>query len=163
MDCDFQMPPSKIHDLVEAVENGYDVAIGSRFAEGGDDLRYDKDLNHKRIVDIHRILSRWICIVTSILFFTTLKDWTSGFIAIRKDIFNKFKLKGDYGEYFMYLLHYLIVSNYKIKELPYVLRPRLRGTPKTTESYFGLFTKGTKYIFAVLRLSSLGNQFRKQD
>jgi len=48
-------------------------------------------------------------------------DWASGFVAIRKDIFNNFNLIGDHGEYFMYLVHHLIKSECPVLEVPYVL------------------------------------------
>ena len=153
MDCDFQMDPSKISELIEVVEDGYDVAVGSRFIRGGDDFRYSKDLNHEKIVIIHKLLSRLICLVTSIVFSTTHQDWTSGFIAIRREIFKEVRLQGDYGEYFMYLMHYIIKSGYKVKEVPYVLFPRQRGTSKTSDGYVDLIAKGIGYIMAVLRLS----------
>lgn len=149
MDCDFQMSPSKIPDLVEAIDNGYDLAVGSRFVKGGNDARYDKKLGYGRIVSVHKFLSRLICMVTSVVFLTNHKDWTSGFIAIRKSIFDKIKLEGNYGEYFMYLLYYAIKSGYKVTEIPYTLTPRRRGISKTAENYFGLIWNGVKYLFAV--------------
>jgi dolichol-phosphate mannosyltransferase len=39
MDCDFSMPPEVIPRLVEALGDGYDIAIGSRYVEGGKDGR----------------------------------------------------------------------------------------------------------------------------
>ncbi len=85
---------------------------------------------------------------------TNHKDWTSGFIAIRKKIFDKIRLHGDYGEYFMYFIYYVIKSGYKVKEVSYVLTPRVRGTSKTSNSYVGLAVKGIKYLFAVFRLAT---------
>jgi dolichol-phosphate mannosyltransferase len=153
MDSDFQMPPSKIPELLEALENGYDVAVGSRFIKGGSDHRYDKALHHRKIVDIHRILSRLICWVTSIIFLTNHKDWTSGFIAIKRNIFDHVELQGNYGEYFMYLLHYVIKSGYKVIEIPYVLAPRHKGDSKTTKSYNSLIIKGVKYFSDVVLIA----------
>ncbi len=42
------------------------------------------------------------------IFFTSFKDRTSGFIAIKRKIFDNCRLKGDYGVYFLYLMHYVI-------------------------------------------------------
>lgn len=153
MDCDFQMSPSRIPGLLEGIENGYDVAVGSRFVKEGKDVRYDKKLGQGQIVNIHKSLSRLICLATSVIFLTNHKDWTSGFIAIRRKIFDRIRLKGDYGEYFMYLIHYVIKSGYKVIEIPYILLPRRRGTSKTSWSYFNLATKGIKYLSAVFHLA----------
>ena len=160
MDCDFQMPPKKIAELLAAVDIGYDVAVGSRFIEGGGDARNDKSLDQPRIVYIHRFLSRLICALTSLVFRMNFKDWTSGFIAIRKTIFKNIMLSGDYGEYFIYLIHYVIRSGYKVIEIPYVVMPRLRGSSKTSASYLGMFSKGLRYLYAVLELA-LFNNYRK--
>ncbi len=153
MDCDFQMPPEKIAELLEAIEDGYDVAVGSRFIKGGGDARNDRSLDQKRIIYIHRFLSRLICAIASLVFRMKFKDWTSGFIAIKKKIFDKFELHGDYGEYFIYLMHYAIKRGYRYIEIPYVVTPRLEGSSKTSASYLGMISKGMKYLFAIFKLS----------
>jgi dolichol-phosphate mannosyltransferase len=153
MDCDFQMPPSKISELLSAIDSGYDVAVGSRFVKGGGDARNDRSLNQPRIVYIHRFLSRLICAFCSFIFRMDFKDWTSGFIAIRKHIFDDIMLFGDYGEYFIYLIHYAVSSGYKVVEIPYVVTPRLRGSSKTSASYLGMISKGVKYVAALVNLA----------
>ena len=165
MDSDFQMPPSVVMDLIDKVKNGYDVAIGSRFVHGGRDERDKKSSNSKKIVSIQRFLSLLICRLTSRVFKTNHSDWTSGFIALKKEIFRGRYLLGDYGEYFMYLVHHLIKLRYRVVEVPYVLMPRQRGTSKTSQSYAGMIFKGIKYIYAVVRLRLFDdlyyNKFRK--
>ena len=101
MDCDFQMPPWVVPELGKEVENGYDAAIGSRYADGGKDLRYEYNLNSKYLTVLQTYLSIAICRFTSFLFASNHKDWTSGFIAIKKNLFDRMDLFGDYGEYFM--------------------------------------------------------------
>jgi len=158
MDCDFQMPPSTVIELISTINKGYDAVVGSRFIEGGDDLRYDYKASQGQIVNIHRYLSKLICILTAKIFATNHTDWTSGFIAINKKVFDRFSLFGDYGEYFMYLIHYLKKSQYKIIEIPYTLLPRRSGFSKTSESYIGMLLKGIKYLYAIIRLK-LFDQF----
>jgi dolichol-phosphate mannosyltransferase len=153
MDCDFQMPPEKLPELVMAVERGCDAAVGSRFVPGGKDVRYDKYLRHPKIVEVHRLLSHLICLMTSAAFLTSHKDWTSGFIAIKREIFDHIRLRGGYGEYFMYLIHYLLKTGHQVVEIPYTLNPRREGVSKTSENYLGLFAKGTHYLVAVLWLA----------
>ncbi len=152
MDCDLQMPTTLISELIFKVENGYDAAIGSRFIKGGGDIRHLNKSNRKIITKIHRHLSKLICKLTSIVLNTDFSDWTSGFIAIRKDIFNSFNLIGDHGEYFMYLAHHLIKSDYRVLEVPYVLKPRVRGKSKTAEGYFSMIIMGIRYLFALVKL-----------
>jgi len=155
MDCDFQQPPSVVPKLVEKVESGFDAAIGSRYVGDGKDLRYNQTVNHKKITLIHTYLSVAICRFTAFIFSSNQTDWTSGFIAIRRDLFDRIDLFGDYGEYFMYLIHHLENSGYKLIEIPYVLGVRIHGESKTARGYIGMLVKGTKYVWAVFRLKIL--------
>ena len=155
MDCDFQQPPSVVSSLVEKIENGFDAAIGSRYIEDGKDLRYNKTVDHKKITLIHTYLSLAICRFTTFIFSSNQTDWTSGFIAIRREVFDRIDLFGDYGEYFMYLVHHLENSGYRIIEIPYELGVRSHGESKTAHGYLGMILKGTKYVWAVFRLKIL--------
>ncbi len=155
MDCDFQMPPSVVPKLVEKVESGFDAAIGSRYVGDGKDLRYNQTVEHKKITLIHTYLSVAICRFTAFVFSSKQTDWTSGFIAIRRDLFDRIDLFGDYGEYFMYLIHHLENSGYRLIEIPYVLGVRIHGESKTAVGYIGMLAKGTKYVWAVFRLKIL--------
>ena len=151
MDSDFQMPPSVVPELIEKVENGYDAAIGSRF------IKVDADLRHKNekirgIVGVHRNLSKLICRLTSRAFKSEIKDWTSGFIAIKRELLDGVDLFGDYGEYFIYLVHYLENRGYRVVEVPYDLMTRRYGDSKTLDGYIGMIGKGVKYLYAVPRL-----------
>jgi dolichol-phosphate mannosyltransferase len=155
MDCDFQMPPSIVPELVEKIGDGYDVAVGSRYVKGGKDLRYNQTIDHKLITIVHTYLSLAICRLTTYIFSSKQTDWTSGFIAIKSDIFDRIDLFGDYGEYFMYLIHHLENSGYKITEIPYILGTRLAGESKTSYGYLNMISKGIKYIWAIFRLKLL--------
>ena len=155
MDCDFQMPPSVVSELVEKIEDGYDVAVGSRYVNGGKDLRYNQTIDHKLITIVQTYLSLAICRLTTYIFSSKQTDWTSGFIAIKRDIFDRIDLYGTYGEYFMYLIHHLENSGYKITEIPYTLGARMSGESKTSNGYVKMFIKGLKYIWAILRLKLL--------
>lgn len=153
LDSDFQMPPAKIPELVQAVVDGNDVAVGSRFVPGGQDIRYNQSSGHGQIIAVHKSLSRIISVITSLVFRSNHKDWTSGFIAVNKQLFNETKLHGDYGEYFMYLVHYALNNNKKVIEIPYVLGARQDGDSKSSRSYLDMALKGVKYLYAVMHLS----------
>jgi dolichol-phosphate mannosyltransferase len=77
MDADLSHPPEKIPELIAAVRNGADVAVGSRFAEGGstaDDWGLFRWLNSR--------------IATLLAFgLTTVSDPMSGFFAMRRSTF----------------------------------------------------------------------------
>ena len=150
MDCDLSMPPEKIPELVEKVINkGYDVAVGSRYVEGGRDRRTDSG---KFILFFHTFLSRIIVTFTSLMLNKSFKDWTSGFIAVKSEVIKKIPLNGDYGEFFIEMMYRLLQRGYKVIEVPYELIPRERGKSKTATNIWGFFTRGIKYIECVLKL-----------
>lgn len=77
MDADLSHPPEKIPELVRALDDGADMAIGSRFVDGGstdDDWGIFRWLNNR---------------VASLLVLplTRLKDPMSGFFALRRATF----------------------------------------------------------------------------
>jgi len=152
MDSDLQMPSSKVPELIKQIENGYDIAVGSRFEKGGADLRYNENLNQKIIIKIHRYLSLFLNQLISKLYKIDFKDWTSGFIAIKKYILEQRKLRGDYGEYFINLMHYAIKSGYKYIEIPFEFKPRFKGTSKTFSTMTGIIKKSIKYIYTIIKL-----------
>jgi dolichol-phosphate mannosyltransferase len=77
MDADLSHPPEKIPELIAAIQQGADAAVGSRFAEGGstsDDWGLFRWLNSR---------------VATLLAFplTTVSDPMSGFFAMRRSTF----------------------------------------------------------------------------
>lgn len=151
MDSDFQHPPFKVGELLAALEMRYDVAVGSRFAVGGRDFRKIK-YHLSSVMIVQGYLSKLISRVTSLLLMSSFRDWTSGFIAIKKDILIKNKLRGDYGEYFMLMMHDVLKANYKVLEIPYSLDPRRSGYSKTATNFRVLFFKGMKYLYTLFKL-----------
>lgn len=150
MDCDLSMPPETIPQLVSMVaEKSYDAAVGSRYCEGGNDRRSD---SHKPLLILHTFLSRIITKFSSLMLGGSFRDWTSGFIAIRKSAVCDYGIKGDYGEYFIALIHSLLIKGYRVAEVPYDLTCRKYGYSKTAQSVWGFFKRGFKYVSMVLFL-----------
>ena len=58
-------------------------------------------------------------------------DYTSGFICVKKKIFENYKLKGNYGDYFVNLIVYCKLNNNSIIELPFIEKERYSGSSKT--------------------------------
>jgi dolichol-phosphate mannosyltransferase len=82
----------------------------------------------------------------------TIRDYTSGFIAAKREVFDQITLKGDYGEYCIDLLHRARKKGFKIQEIPYCLVPRKSGESKTATRVWDYFRRGIKYVILVLRL-----------
>jgi len=148
LDCDFSMPPSKIKELLEGIDQGYDAVVGSRYVQGGgvEIITGSSDSLFAYVLSF--LLNRFIQRLLGFSF----KDYTSGFIAIRRNVLEKIRLKGDYGEYFIDLIYRMIKKGYKVKEIPYLSKARRKGVSKTGTNLFHYLAKGSKYILFTIRL-----------
>jgi dolichol-phosphate mannosyltransferase len=143
MDCDLSMPPERVADLVDAVARGADIAIGSRYVPGG------RDEGHSWM---GRAFSRAINLFAALLLGWQVRDYTSGFVVARKNVFDRISLRGDYGEYCIDLLARAQWMGYRIAEVPYICQERRSGKSKTATSFWGYLRRGRKYVAMVLRL-----------
>jgi len=146
MDCDFSMPPYKIAELINKIYDGYDIAVGSRFIKGGKDIRGPAD--SWTAVILSRVMNYFIAFILGYSF----KDYTSGFIAAKKNVFDVVKIKGNYGEYFIEFIYEAMKFGYKITEIPYYCLPRRAGYSKTGDNLIDYLKKGWKYILLTLQL-----------
>src|SRR6266446_10190818 len=75
MDADLSHPPETVPALVKAIDEGADLAVGSRYVSGG----AVKDWPLRR-----RVVSRVACLIGNVL--VPVRDATSGFFAIRRSV-----------------------------------------------------------------------------
>lgn len=147
MDVDMSMPPSRIPALLQAIENGADVAVGSRYVKGGGDARAVNFL-----LTIQLMLSKLLSIMGGWFLGCRFRDWSSGFIVLKREFLEGYELRGDYGEYFIALIYYLIKRRHaKVVEVPYILTPRERGESKTATNLWGFVKRGHKYLRIMLQ------------
>ena len=149
MDCDFSMPPELIPQLLKVIDERYDIAVGSRFVPGGS---FKKDTKGTQDTWLAVALSRMMNY--SIRFFLErgFHDYTSGYVAVRKIVFDSIKLKGDYGEYFIDFIFRAIKRGYTYKEIPYICVPRKSGYSKTGTNILQFLKRGQKYVTTTIEL-----------
>jgi dolichol-phosphate mannosyltransferase len=117
MDADLSHPPEAVPRLVDAMEKGVDLAVGSRYVKGGG----TEDWPLKR-----RVVSRAACLMGNVL--VPIRDCTSGFFAIRKSAIDGVKLN-PIG--FKIGFEVMARARYrKAVEVPYVFRDREHGKSK---------------------------------
>lgn len=148
MDADLSIPPAKIKDLLAKIEEGYDVVVGSRYIPGGGTVIIEKEDDSLVLV----ILSFVLNFTIQKLLDPTFHDYTSGFIALRKEVVEHIGLKGDHGEYFISLVYKSMKSGYKVIEVPYVLGSRVYGVSKTGTRWWQYFHKGLKYLAVTISM-----------
>jgi dolichol-phosphate mannosyltransferase len=142
MDCDFSMPPDKIPELLKALED-HEIAMASRYIPGGEEKGHSL---------LGSFLSRVICWLASRVLNPSIKDFTSGYIGIRREALKTLPLRGDYGEYFIELIYKAYKKGYRIKEIPYRCWPRRSGESKTATHLWGYMKRGRKYLATIIRL-----------
>ena len=138
MDADLQHPPEKVRELIEAIDAGADLAIGSRFVKGGSTGEFT----------IFRELMSLVANGLAKLLFRSLwgvSDIQSGFFAIRKGILPDTRSLDPIG--YKILLELLIKSDaVHTEEIAYTFREREEG-----DSQMGLLTV-VNYVRHLLRL-----------
>jgi len=140
MDADFQHPPKYIDELTEKSKN-FDAVICSRFLKKSERYFNDKKLE-KNINENQSYVYNKLC---RFLLFKDITDYTSGYICIKKNIFNNFQLRGFYGDYFVSLIIHLKRNNYSVIEIPFKDELRASGFSKTVVNV------NVKYIYTCFR------------
>jgi dolichol-phosphate mannosyltransferase len=144
MDCDLAMPPDAIPSLLACLADGADVAVGSRYVRGG------KDIGHSFMAKAFSVVINGFAML---LINWRVRDYTSGFIAARRRVFDKIKLQGDYGEYCIDLLARAQRQGFRVQEVPYVCGARFAGESKTGANAWDYLRRGTKYVTTILQLA----------
>jgi glycosyltransferase involved in cell wall biosynthesis len=142
MDCDLSMPPEVLPRLIQATREA-DLAVGSRYLPGGADVGHSLP---------GRSFSRTINLAASLFLGRGITDWTSGFLVVRRPVFDRVSLRGDYGEYCIDLLARARRLGFTVREIPYRCVPRQRGESKTATNVMGYFRRGFKYVVTIVRL-----------
>jgi len=124
MDADLQHPPEVIPELIRALENGADIAIGSRYVKGGrvENWYWWRKLISKGAIMIGRVALPRI---------RSIRDPVSGFFAVRRNVIENVELN-PVG--FKILLEILIKGKYsKTIEVPYTFGLRRSGKSKLNQ------------------------------
>ena len=120
----------------------YDVAIGSRYVKYGEETR--------------AIWRAWLSICINLwarLFMgSKIKDYTSGFAAVRREVFDKIDFTPTgFGEYFIEFSYKCIKNNLKVIEVGYSYGRRKGGLSKSDGSKIVLLKYGLQYALKIIK------------
>ena len=152
MDADFQHPPEYIK-LFHDFQKKYDLIVFSRFLKNS--TRYfENDKSKKELNENQSFFYNKLC---NFFLYRDFTDYTSGFICVKKKIIENYKMKGNYGDYFVNFIVYCKLNNNSIIELPFIEKERYSGSSKTS------MRNPFKYLILSLYyfLSLANNFFRK--
>ena len=152
MDSDFQHPPDYIK-LFHDYQKKYDLIVFSRFLKNS--IRYfEIDKSKKELNESQSFFYNKLC---NIFLYRDITDYTSGFVCVKRKVFENYKLKGNYGDYFVNFVVYCKLNNYSIIELPFRENERYSGSSKTS------MKNPFNYIYLTIHyfVSLINNFFRK--
>ncbi len=147
LDADFSQPPECIPQMLYKIADGFDAAVNSRYIAGGGENRSGKG------GELQLALSKRLNLVLRHVLLPSFHDYTSGFAAVRRHVFDHIRLEGDYGEYFVSFIYRLLRDgHYRVCELPYIMQPRRSGTSKTGSNILDFAKRGRKYLATIIHL-----------
>jgi dolichol-phosphate mannosyltransferase len=140
MDADLQHPPGSLRGLLAAVAGGADVAVASRYANGGGIEGWGRG---------RRTVSKGANALARFMLGLSVRDCTSGFRAYNKGAATRIveaDLPADGFEFQIATLH-LLRAGARTVEVPYVFSQRKAGRSKLR------LKDMIKFFFSVIKLS----------
>ncbi len=145
MDADFSHNPDDLIKLYRTLNNdGYDVAIGSRYVSGVNVVNWPMG----RVL-MSYYASAYVRLVTGL----TIRDTTAGFVSWKRKVLETINLDKIkfVGYAFQIEMKYTAVKlGFKIKEVPIIFTDRTRGESKMNKSIF------KEAVFGVIELRKRG-------
>lgn len=126
MDADFSHDPKLIPLFVKEIEKGSDFVIGSRYIKGGS-IPKNWGIERKFFSIFGNLIARFGMMILRV------KDWTSGYRAFKREVFEKVGQNLDkYTGYTFQVafLHRTIQAGFKISEVPLNFIDRKYGESK---------------------------------
>jgi dolichol-phosphate mannosyltransferase len=124
MDADFSHDPADLPRLLAAVDAGADVALGSRYTDGG------------RVEDwglLRRIVSRGGCTYARAVLGLHVHDLTGGFKCFRREVLEAIDLDSVRSHGYSFQVEMTlraIQRGFDVREVPITFRDRLHGRSK---------------------------------
>lgn len=124
MDADLQHPPEKISELIKTIEEGYDVAVASRYVSGGGIVGW---------TFYRRFISKVANNYARYLLGLKVKDVTTGFRAFSRRAIEYILNKNLSSKGYVIQVETLYIlenAGFKIRECPFIFKNRYAGKSK---------------------------------
>lgn len=132
-DADLSHDPTKIPDFLAEIDNGADMVLGSRYIPGGG---IPKNWGfHRKLLSV---VGNWI--IMAVLTNFSIRDWTTGYRAISKKVYQTVHDKLDSAQFFGYtfqigFLYSAVKAGFDIREVPFQFVDRTEGESKLGPEY----------------------------
>jgi dolichol-phosphate mannosyltransferase len=127
IDCDFSHDPTDVPRLIAAVEDGADLAIGSRYVEGGGTANWGI---------VRRLLSRGASIYTRVLLMP-IHDATGGFKCFRRRVLESIDLETIDAAGYVFQIettYRTLRKGFRVVEVPILFVDRTAGQSKMSRA-----------------------------
>lgn len=124
LDADFSHNPEEIPIMLDKINHGYDVVIGSRYIKGG-------EVKEKAKFNI--FASKIANKIARIGFGVNVSDFTNGYRMFKREVYDSlYKYNYSNGNVFLAeFIYYAFKHGYKITEIPITFIERKEGKTKT--------------------------------
>lgn len=130
MDADLSHDPSAVPRLIEACVNGADVALGSRYVEGGGTENWGRG---------RRLVSAGGSLYARTLLGVDIRDLTGGFKCFRRAVLEQIDLGAVTSKGYAFqieLTYRALRAGFRVVEVPIVFVDRTHGTSKMSRTIF---------------------------
>lgn len=130
MDADLSHDPSAVPRLIEACVNGADVALGSRYVEGGGTENWGRG---------RRLVSAGGSLYARTLLGVDIRDLTGGFKCFRRAVLEQIDLEAVTSKGYAFqieLTYRALRAGFRVVEVPIVFVDRTHGTSKMSRTIF---------------------------
>jgi dolichol-phosphate mannosyltransferase len=124
MDADFSHDPNDVERLIAAVADGADLALGSRYVNGGGVSNWGLG---------RRVVSRGGCLYAQGVLSVRVRDLTGGFKCFRREVLEAIDLPTVRSKGYAFqveLTYRALRRGFRVVEVPIVFRDRELGTSK---------------------------------
>lgn len=148
-DADLSHDPKKLPELLAKIDEGYDMVLGSRYIPGGS-IPQDWGVHRKILSGFGNLL------IAVVLFDFSIKDWSAGYRAITKKVYDAVKdemTKESFAGYTFQIgfLHKAKKKGFKVAEIPIHFVDREVGESKLGVEYI----KNTLLYILKVRLDEI--------
>lgn len=123
IDADYQFLPRDIPKMIEALENGADVALATRYRKGA---KVEAD----SVTPLRRFGIFFLALATSVFAKTLLTDVLAGFKVFKAEVFKKVKFRENHYGYEAEEVIRAAQKGFKIVEVPVHYKKRVVGNSK---------------------------------
>ena len=126
MDCDFSHDPQRVPVLLDTARNGADLALGSRYVDGGGVANWSV---------LRRLVSAGGCLYARLLLGLDVRDLTGGFKCFRRQVLEAIDLESVTAEGYAFQIEMTYRScrlGFRVVEVPIVFTDRVAGGSKMT-------------------------------